>query len=73
MMMAVTPTRTATIAATCLMAACASDPGERGPRQSQLRDCPPGQVLICESRERPSKAGQEEIPVYEFCYCENVM
>jgi hypothetical protein len=56
-----------------VLAACASDPGERGPRQSQIRDCPPGQVLICESRDRPSSGSDEEIPVYEFCYCETVM
>jgi hypothetical protein len=73
MMIFVTPVKTAAIAVACLLTACASGPGERGPRQSQLRDCPPGQVLICESRENPSKANEEEIPVYEFCYCENIM
>ena len=72
-MAGVNPARATLLASSLLLAACAAAPGDRGPRQSQLRDCPPGQVLVCESREKPSSAGDEEIPVYEFCYCENIM
>jgi len=51
--------------------ACASD-GAIRPRP-QIRDCPPGEVLICESRAEPSRGGDEEIPVYERCYCRRAM
>ncbi len=73
MITAVMANKTFIVTVSCLLAACASSPDERGPRQSQIRDCPPGQVLICESREKPSGADEDEVPVYEFCYCENVM
>ena len=36
-----------------------------------IRDCPPGQVLVCESRGEPTRPG-DEIPEYEYCRCEIV-
>ena len=59
------------IASVCLLSACVStEPTERGPRQSQIRDCPPGMVLICESQKRPTVEAEGEVPVYDRCYCE---
>jgi len=55
--------------------ACATGPSD-GPRRSQIRDCPVGMVLVCEtaSDQDPSKGGdEEEIPQYDRCYCEDVM
>ena len=53
-----------------LIAGCA-DTGGSELRRSEIRDCPPGFVLVCESREDASKAGpEEEIPEYEYCRCE---
>lgn len=49
---------------------CAATDGNTRQR-SPIRDCPPGFVLVCESREEPSKGGaEEEIPRYEYCRCE---
>ena len=54
-----------------LLGACAStDPSQPGPRQSQLKDCPSGMVLICESQKRPTVEVAEEVPVYDRCFCE---
>ena len=52
--------------------ACADMSGPTQPRR-QLTECPPGFVLICESREQElSKGGaEEEIPQFEYCRCEN--
>ena len=57
------------------LAGCASAPTDGGIRRTQIRDCPVGQVLVCETRrvQDPSRGGDEEIPEYEFCFCENVM
>ena len=57
-----------------LLDGCATTAGE-GVKRNRLRDCPPGSVLICESRrpQEPSRGGDEEIPEYEFCRCESVM
>lgn len=36
----------------------------------KLTSCPPGEYLVCESRQPPSKGGaEEEIPEYEYCRC----
>jgi len=47
-----------------------------GPRvkRDRTRDCPPGQVQICESRKPrdPSGGDDEEIPEYDFCRCETI-
>ena len=63
-----------TILACGLLGACATEPSD-GVRRSQIRDCPVGMVLICESRrdQDPSSAGDEEIPEYDFCRCEQIM
>ena len=54
-----------------LLVGCASTtPSEPGPRQSQIRDCPPGMVLICESQKRPTVEAEGEVPAYDRCYCE---
>ena len=54
-----------------LLGACtATGPSEPGPRQSQIKDCPPGMVLICESQKRPTVDAEGEVPVYDRCYCE---
>ncbi|MDX1405452.1 MAG: hypothetical protein R3192_12980 [Woeseiaceae bacterium] len=51
-------------------ASCAATDGNTAQR-SPIRDCPPGFVLVCESREEASKGGaEEEIPPYEYCRCE---
>jgi hypothetical protein len=57
-----------------LLNACASTPGEPTVKRSQIRDCPPGWVLICETRRQqdPSQGGDEEIPVYDFCRCDRL-
>ena len=52
------------------IAACADSGGPSRPRP-QITSCPVGMVLICESRQPPSKGGaDEEIPQYERCHCE---
>jgi hypothetical protein len=57
-----------------LLSACTSVDGERVKRD-RTRECPPGRVQICESRTQrePSRGGDEEIPEYEYCYCESIM
>jgi len=36
----------------------------------KLTSCPPGEYLICETRQPLSKGGaEEEIPEYEYCRC----
>jgi hypothetical protein len=55
--------------------ACADAGGGVQPPR-QITSCPPGMVLICESRsqQEPSKGGaEEEIPQYDQCRCENVL
>jgi hypothetical protein len=55
--------------------ACADMNDGAQPRQ-QITSCPPGLVLICESRQQRelSKGGaEEEIPQYDFCRCEPVL
>ena len=56
------------------LGACASTPQEPGARRSQIRDCPVGWVLICETAkaQEPSQGGDEEIPEYDRCTCEQV-
>ena len=57
-----------------LASACATGPTD-GARRTQIRDCPVGMVLICESTrdQEPSSGGDEEIPEYDRCRCENIM
>lgn len=53
-----------------IVGSCADTNGPDRPRP-QISSCPPGFVLICESRQEPSKGGaDEEIPQYEHCRCE---
>ena len=55
-------------------AASSSCAGTGGPVRSEppITSCPPGFVLICESRQKASKGGaEEEIPKYEHCRCKN--
>ena len=61
------------LVSTVLVGACASSPPP-GVRRSQIRDCPVGMVLICESGkpQEPASAGDEEIPEFDRCYCEYV-
>lgn len=54
------------------LGACATNPAG-GVKRTQIRDCPPGTVLFCESRQQPSTGSEEEIPEYERCRCENIM
>jgi len=63
----------ATAIAGAFVAACAAPID--GAKRSRIRDCPVGQVLICEDRttRAPSRGGDEEIPEYDFCYCEDVL
>lgn len=58
-----------------ILGACASAPDGERVKRTQIRDCPPGMVLICETRkiQDPSRGADEEIPEYEFCHCENQM
>lgn len=62
-----------TLSTVLLLAACAASPREPGLGRNQIRDCPPGMVLICESSrdQEPSSGGDEEIPLYDRCYCED--
>jgi hypothetical protein len=56
---------------TAITACADTGSGVKPPRQ--ITSCPPGMVLICESRSRqePSKGGaEEEIPQYDQCRCE---
>lgn len=58
------------IFAVITMSACT---GSGGVVRSEppIKSCPPGMVLICESRQPASKGGgEEEIPRYETCRCE---
>ena len=59
------------LTALLLANACSTSPGVQ---RSEIRDCPIGMVLICETRkdEELSRGGDEEIPEYEHCYCEQV-
>jgi hypothetical protein len=53
--------------------ACADMNNGAIPRR-QITSCPPGMILICESRQQqtPSKGGaEEEIPLYDYCRCES--
>ncbi len=60
----------AILAVLAMSASCADADVKPRPR-SEIRDCPPGFVLVCESRQDPSKGGpEEEIPEYEYCRCE---
>ena len=54
-----------------LVSACAASTGTR---RSEITDCPVGMVLICETRkdQELSRGGEEEIPEYEHCYCEQI-
>jgi hypothetical protein len=53
------------------LAACATD-GPVLPR-TEIIDCPPGEVLICTSRQPASEGGAEDIPKYERCVCRSAM
>ena len=58
-----------------VITACA-DTGSRVQPPRQITSCPPGLVLICESRQpqEPSKGGaEEEIPQYDHCRCEPIL
>lgn len=52
------------------LSACAT-PAD-GVQRSRMRDCPPGTVQVCESRQEPSQGGDEEIPLYERCTCKSI-
>lgn len=43
-----------------------------GVQRTRMRDCPPGTVQICESKQEPSRGGDEEIPLYERCTCKSI-
>lgn len=63
-------TTTTVIAVLVMLCGCASAPND-GARRDRMRDCPDGMVQICETRrESLPKGDDEEIPEYEFCYCE---
>lgn len=52
-------------------AACAGT-GRVARSEPPIKSCPPGMILICESRQPASKGGpEEEIPKYEHCRCES--
>jgi hypothetical protein len=52
-----------------LISACANVNQSAKPAR-ELTSCPPGEYLVCESRQPPSKGGaEEEIPQYEYCRC----
>jgi len=57
------------------LGACSSTPTGPTTKRTQIRDCPAGMVLICETRrhQEPSAGGDEEIPEYDHCYCKNAM
>ena len=52
--------------------ACAASPGTR---RDQIRQCPVGWILVCETREdrELTRGGDEEIPAYEYCRCKDAM
>jgi hypothetical protein len=56
------------------LGAGAATPYDPAAPRSQIRDCPPGWVLVCESRrpQEPSAGGDEEIPEFDRCICEQV-
>ena len=59
---------------TAITACADTGSGVKPPRQ--ITSCPPGMVLICESRsqQESSKGGAaEEIPQYDKCRCETVL
>ena len=57
------------LAVVACLGGCAGTDGPPRPR-AQLTECPIGLVLVCESRQEPSKGGaEEEIPQYEYCRC----
>ena len=56
-----------------MLASCATEPSN-GIRRTQIRSCPIGMVLICETGrdQELSQGGDEEIPEYDTCYCESI-
>jgi hypothetical protein len=63
--------RAALLAAMLLcLTACASDTSNPTIKPRQTLECPYGMTLICESRNEPSRGGDEEIPEYDRCHCE---
>jgi len=52
---------------------CLCGYGQRGSTTPPNTLMPDGLILICETRQPPTKGGAEEIPVYNRCYCESVM
>jgi len=59
------------LSALLAVSACTTSPG---PRRSQIHDCPVGMVLICKTHKdrELSRGGDEEIPEYDRCYCEQI-
>jgi len=61
--------RTIVIVVCSLIAAC-SNVNQSAKPAREVVDCPPGQYLVCETRQPLSKGGvEEEIPEYEYCRC----
>jgi len=52
------------------IASCAHSDDPRTPRR-QIASCPEGLILICTSRQPPSRGGDEDIPLYEDCTCKS--
>ena len=66
-------TITTIISVAMLLAGCASSAptGEPEVNRNRVRECPPDMIQICETRQgRASSGSDEEIPEYEYCYCE---
>ena len=66
-------TITTILSVTVLLAGCASSTpsGEPELNRNRVPECPPETVQICERREgRASSGSDEDIPEYEYCYCE---
>ena len=61
--------RTAITVVCSLIAAC-SNVNQSAKPAREVVSCPPGQYLVCETRQPLSKGGaEEEIPEYEYCRC----
>ena len=62
--------RTTVIAVCSLIAAC-SNVNQSAKPARKLTSCPPGEYLVCETKQPLSKGGaEEEIPKYEYCICQ---
>ncbi len=59
-----------TVAVVAVLTAACADINPSAKPTRKITSCPPGEYLVCETRQPLSKGGaEEEIPEYEYCRC----